>query len=160
MPTVAVWQIRAGANAALADFALEQGVVAIGWDDVPDLKRFDSRGELKQVLGRVYVNESLHAIAIWAGELWRFANSIRQNDIVFMPRQDRRYLAVGTDVGPYEYRADFPQGARHTRGITWLEREFPRTALPPPMRRSVKARLTVAQVGNRYAAERMRRLLT
>ena len=38
MPTVAVWQIRAGANAALADFALEHGVIAIGWDDVPDLR--------------------------------------------------------------------------------------------------------------------------
>jgi len=36
---MSVWLVRAGKNGEREDFALENGVAVIGWDELPDLAR-------------------------------------------------------------------------------------------------------------------------
>jgi restriction system protein len=44
---MAVWLVRAGEKGEMQDFALENSMVVIGWDVMPDLSKFDTRSEME-----------------------------------------------------------------------------------------------------------------
>jgi hypothetical protein len=150
-----LWLVRAGRGGINAQFVVQQGVAAIGWDAVRNLRSLSTVGDVKSALAEVYPNESERRLAIWAGEAWRFTHEIEAGDIILTPHADRRFLSVGSDQGRYQYRSDFPSGMRHTRIVKWETAPIRRSALPKDIAQSLRSWLTVARIRRNRAAERV-----
>ena len=52
-----LWLIRAGRYGEREDFALENKLAVIGWDNLPDLSRIENREELAEILAEKYPDE-------------------------------------------------------------------------------------------------------
>lgn len=122
------WVVRAGQDGENENFALEKGVVVIGWDDLEDLSAVTTRDQVREMLtatgyaaGNRLVNH--------AGQVFRFVHQIDVGDLVVLPAKRTRTLAVGRCAGGYEFRPDNPDGCRHVRPVEWLLTEQPRSSL-------------------------------
>jgi len=154
-----VWMVRAGAHGEREDFALEKSLVVIGWNEVPDISRMQSREELKELLQQVYPDGKRGTIASWVGQLWAFLTRIEVGDLVALPLKARSAIAVGRVTGPYQYRPDLPEGAHHSRPVEWIRKDIPRSVFGQDILYSLGAFLTVCQIRRNNAEERIRTIL-
>ena len=58
-----VWLVRAGSRGERQDLALDQNVVVVGWDDLPDLSQFQTREKLEAAFRRTYPDVASATIA-------------------------------------------------------------------------------------------------
>jgi restriction system protein len=156
---MAVWVVRAGSRGEREDFALEHGVGVIGWDEVLDLSRISTRDDLETFLRDAFPDEKTNTLKNWRNQIWAFRDKIQVDDLVVLPLKKRSAIAIGKVSGPYEYRPDFPSGARHTRRVHWLQTELPRTAFDQDLLYSFGAFLTVCQIQRNNAEERIRAMV-
>ena len=153
------WGVRAGSGGEREAYALERGVVVVGWDEVPDLNQVASRSDLKNVLLSSYKDEGNGTIANWTGQLFAFAKEMKEGDLVALPRKHTGSVAFGIVSGPYRLEQDAPEMAKHQRTVRWLDQDFPRHKLDEDIRFSLGSVLTVFQVRRNNAEERMRAVL-
>jgi len=152
---MAVWLVRAGRAGEREEFALEKGIAAIGWDEVPDMSTVPSRDALDAVLRETYPQASPQRLANHLGQLWAFRERIQEGDLVVLPLKHRAAIAIGRVTGPYSYRSDFPLGARHTRPVEWIRQDLPRSAFDQDLLHSLGAFLTVCRITRNNAEERI-----
>lgn len=114
-----VWVIGAGEGARRWPSFHEEGIVAIGWDDLGDLQQFSSHAELHDAMKRVYAsdqdprNDSLAC--------YQFCREMAVGDTVYVKQGRNRVLGMGRVTGDYEHdaaRADY----RNLRRVEWLAR--------------------------------------
>lgn len=156
---MAVWLIRAGSHGEREDLALEQNLALIGWEKLPDLGKISTREALESLCREIYPNEKINTVRNWAGQVWAFIGRINPDDIVTLPLKKQSAVAVGKILGPYQYRVDLPPNARHTRAVTWLRPDIPRTAFDKDLLLSLGAFMTVCQIERNDAEPRIRAML-
>lgn len=156
---MALWLVRAGRNGEREDLALEEGLVVIGWDELPSLESYQSRDEILAVCQQVYEDEKLNTLRNWAAQLYTFRGRIQQGDLVALPLKQQAAIAFGEIVGDYEYRPDLPTGAAHARKVRWIRTDVPRTAIGTDLLYSLGAFLTVAQIKRNNAEERIKAII-
>jgi restriction system protein len=155
---LAIWIVRAGKHGEREGFAIEKSVATIGWSAIPDLAGIATRADMAKAVTEEYPNEPPKRIQSWVGQLWRFANEIQINDLVAMPLKLSPHVCFGAITGPYKYRADFPEDARHTHEVHWMI-DVPRISIDPDLRFSLGSTLTVAKIERNNAEERFRKLV-
>jgi restriction system protein len=139
--------------------ALEQGVVGIGWTELPDLSLIKSRDELES-LYRSYQPDAKPAIASNnVGQIWSFLSRIQPGDLVVLPIPARSAVAIGQVTGGYQYRLDLSGDLRHARQVQWLKPNVPRAAFEQDLLYSFGSLLTVCQIRRNDAEERLRSML-
>ena len=156
---MAVWLVRAGRSGEREEFALEQGVAVIGWDELPDLSGVSSREDVEHLLARVHPDDNPNRLRNWAAQIWMFVGRIRSGDLIVLPLKHRSAIAVGRVTGSYEYRPENPPGARHVRPVEWIRDDLPRTAFDQDLLYSLGAFLTVCQIKRNNAEERIRAIV-
>ena len=154
-----VWMVRAGAHGEQEDLALAKELALVGWDDVPDLASFGSRDDLQACLAEGRPQDTSQSHLVQANQLWRFANRIKQGDLIALPLKKRSAIAMGRVVGEYAYRTDLPDGAHHTRPVKWLREDIPRSVFGQDLLYSLGAFLTVCQIRRNNAEERLQVIL-
>ena len=114
-----IWQIAPGENARLWDEFHQTGIVAIGWDFLADLMRFDSRALIERELqahdqstGRRYND---------AAACWDFAHAIQPGDIVIAKQGRYKLLGIGRIVSDYKHQPDRHE-YHHVRQVQWMKR--------------------------------------
>lgn len=122
---MAVWLVRAGRRGEREDLALQENVVVIGWQELPDLAGIQSREALEVLYRDVYPDTKPRVLINFVGQIWAFCGRIQTSDLVVLPLKMRSALAIGRVVGPYQYRPDLPEDAKHTRPVTWLSSDLP-----------------------------------
>ena len=70
-------------------------------------------------------------------------------------RRSISLIAIGRLIGDYEYHADAPGGYRHVRRVDWLNTEVERAAVGGDLRDSMGSFLTVSELSQRDAVERV-----
>jgi predicted Mrr-cat superfamily restriction endonuclease len=63
----------------------------------------------------------------FVGQIWAFCGRIQSGDLVVLPLKMRSAIVIGNVAGPYQYRPDLPEDAKHTRPVTWLSIDLPRS---------------------------------
>lgn len=145
--------VRARSDGQDEEFALANDVVVVGWNEVASLEDADSLEAVRELLEEAY-----HPVVpSHPGQLWRFCGEIREGDVVVLPRNSPRPVAIGRVVGPYRYRARMTQV--HTRPVEWLHTAIPRTAFPDDLLASLNAPPTVYMIGAPNAVQRIRDVL-
>ena len=156
---MAVWMVRAGKIGEREEFALENNVAVIGWDELPDLAPIDSKDQLKALMLQTYPDAKPGMIWNYVGQVWAFRGGIQAGDLVALPLKTQSAIAIGTAKGPYQYKASNPEGARHTRPVNWLRKDIPRTSFAQDILYSFGAFMTVCQIRRNQAEERIQAVL-
>jgi restriction system protein len=156
---MALWMVRAGQHGEQENLALENGLVVVGYDEVPDLSGIQTREELRALCEQAYPDAPQARVSNYMGQLWGFVKGIKPGDLVALPLKARAAVAVGRARGPYTYRPDQPAGAKHGRPVEWLRTDVPRTEIGQDLLYSLGAFMTVCQVNRNNAEERFQGII-
>jgi restriction system protein len=156
---MAIWLVRAGRKGEHQNFALDNGVVVIGWDGVHDLSQFETRGAIEVACRDTYAHAKPKTITNWVGQLWAFANRIKVGDLVGLPLKGQNAIAFGRVTDTYRYRPDNPAGARNTLPVEWVTRDTRRDLFGQDILFSFGAFMTVCQIKRNDAEARIRATL-
>ena len=156
---MAVWMVRAGKSGEREEFALENNVAVIGWDELPDLSPIRSRDDLKALMLTTFPEVKPSMVWNYLGQVWAFRDSIQVGDLIALPLKTRSAIAIGTVQGPYEYVSRNPGGAHHTRPVKWTKKDIPRSSFRQDILYSLGAFMAVCQIRRNQAEERIRAVL-
>ena len=113
------WIYSPGDGASFWDEFLEEGIMGIGWDEIGDLKAFQSKEEMKQRMKEVYDPNLSYKMAAHA--TWQFANEIKPGDIVFAKKG--RSMIIGRGVVVSDYRFDSSRVEnKNIRNVKWTHK--------------------------------------
>ncbi|WP_322630967.1 AAA family ATPase [Aedoeadaptatus coxii] len=111
------WIYSPGENASMWDEFYKLGIMGIGWDELSDLKKFNSKEEIKGYMRQIY-NPNYSYIN--SGHcLWQFANEMNVGDIVFAKKGMHTIIGKGEVVSDYIYDDD-RESYKHIRKVKWL----------------------------------------
>jgi predicted Mrr-cat superfamily restriction endonuclease len=114
-----LWLIRSGEGGREVDACVANGVAAVEYPTVGDVRQRTPA----QVLEEVRLARDRTDFDILAQRLLDFALEVQVGDPVVTSDGARRQLVFGRVEGPYEWRDDSPvPGMRHLRPVEWLGR--------------------------------------
>ena len=110
-----VWALAPGAGAQFWGEFQEKGIIAIGWDELGDLRDYSSKESIHEQIREAYgaANPVMGSLACH-----QFAHEMRPGDQVVVKQGLTLLLGRGRIESDYEYddtRAEF----RHTRRVKW-----------------------------------------
>ena len=155
---MALWLVRAGKHGEQENYAINNNVAVVGWSEIPDLRTFQSREELSNVLYEKFPDEKKQRLKSWEGSLWRFSREISPGDLVALPLKSRSSIYIGEITGSYEYKPDNPPNTNHFLPVNWIK-EFPRTEFDSDLRYSFGSLLTVCGITRNNAESRVKSML-
>jgi len=152
---VRAWTVRGGQHGEFEAVALERGMAVLGWEELPDISTVATIEQLTDVMRQAYEGYSSRRIHNWSHQLWRFAHVMQIGDLVVMPRKFKPIIAIGRLTGVYEYQNTAATTYRHIRQVTWLNTAVERAAVRGDLRDSMGSLLTVSELRERDAVERV-----
>lgn len=151
------WLVRADKHGEQEDGVLENNVVAIGWNDLPDLSNITTKEELEKLYSETYGPQKKMHISNVVGQIWSFLKKINKGDLVALPLKRKSGIAIGEIVGDYEFK-EIQSNIKHIRKVNWIK-TFPRSSFDQDVLFSLGAFLTVGRVRRDDAEERVRGML-
>lgn len=148
------WMIRAGNGGRYFDDFQEADCVAIGWNNLGDLRQYASPEALRTAyiehFGNAKPGRTANAIAM----IRKFRDDIQPGDLLITYSQEYREYLVGEDLGQYEFRAEAQQVGEfaHIRQVRWLGR-VSRDQLSQSARNSLGSVLTLFSLSKEVIAE-------
>jgi len=154
---MSLWLVRAGRHGEQEQGALENEVVTIGWNDLPDLFDIKTKEELTKLYAKVYPGAKKMQAVNEIGQLWRFVHEIQKGDLVALPLKKQSAIALGEIIGEYEYN-ELANNIKHIRRVKWLK-TIPRSAFDQDILYSLGAFMTVCQISRNDAENRVKEVL-
>lgn len=125
------WKIAPGERACLWQDCLKGNLICVGWDELGDMRSQQDKATFDAIFSEFYGIERLAE----AGQLWDFANVIRQGDTVVANNGVDSIVGVGTVTGAYWYDGGRRE-CKHCISVRWeIASEFP---IPEAAREVVK----------------------
>ena len=110
------WIYSPGSNASMWNEFYENGIMALGWDEVKDLNEFASKEEIKAYMKQIYdANYSYKNNALC---LWQFAKEIKIGDVVFVKKGINKVIGKGVVTSDYIYDGS-RKTYKHIRKVDW-----------------------------------------
>ena len=109
------WIYSPGENAFKWEEFHRKGIMALGWEELGDLRAYDSRDEIKEKLQEQYTDSSCVNSSL---ATWQFANEMKVGDVVFVKKGMYKVIGRGVVSGDYEFdenRTDY----NHVRKVNW-----------------------------------------
>ena len=150
-----IWVVRAGRHGEREDIAIEQSRAFIGWDNLGDLSHIQTREELKSLMEEAYPDTKFGTVRNYTGQVFNFVKSIQIGDIFALPLKKQPAIKFGQFTGGYEYIANNPEGARHSRQVKWIGEPIPRSSFDKDILYSFGASMTIFSVTRNNAEEKV-----
>lgn len=113
------WIFSPGSNASMWDEFYDEGVMGLGWDELVDFRKFNSREEIASELQAYYADDKTYKNDSLA--VWQFVNEMKQGDIVFAKKG--LYAIVGCGIVVSDYLYDPSRAAfKHIRKVNWTHK--------------------------------------
>ncbi|MBB3909755.1 restriction endonuclease [Sphingomonas desiccabilis] len=142
----AIWGIHMAQEHGTAPVA--QGYVALGWSAVGDLRDVPpSREAFKAAYSATYPDAKPGNVAVSAGVLFRFANEMKEGDIIVYPSKVDRMVNIGSVSGDYRFDAALPEDCPNMRRVQW-HRSIPRASFSQPALNEIGSALTLFRVSS------------
>ena len=112
-----MWLYASGGGAEFWEQDRRDGVAAIGWDELGDIRRFTSKDEISDAIVAAYDRKGRPVNDATA--CWNFAHEIAVGDTIVVKRGRQRIIGVGRVTGPYSF--DDARGRfKHVLDVQWL----------------------------------------
>jgi restriction system protein len=155
---MSLWMVRAGRHGEQEDGALREGVVTIGWKDLPNLSGIKNKEKLEEVYVKTYPDAKKNTVANEVGQIWTFMSRIKKGDLVALPLKKQAVIAIGkVEDDWYEYK-ELAENVNHIRKVKWIK-NIPRTAFDQDLLYSFGAFMTVCEIKRNEAERRVKELL-
>lgn len=117
--TVHYWIYSPGENASLWDECYNKGIMAIGWDEIGDLKNYDSKNAMKEAMREKIAPNRPYTMDAHA--TWQFIHELKLGDIVFAKKG--RNTIIGRGIVQSEYTFDVTrQEYKNIRHVKWTDK--------------------------------------
>ena len=117
--TIHYWIYSPGKGAKIWDECYDNNIMAIGWDAIGDLRNYNSKDEIKQVMNKFY--DPFRSYIHSACATWEFANEMKQGDIVFA--KNGMHLIIGRGIVKSDYIYDSQRKEfKNIRKVEWTDR--------------------------------------
>ena len=116
---VRYWLYAAGDGSVNWENDYDEGIMAIGWDDMGDLMQYSSKEEMRAKMREVYGGTSSYKNQVHA--TWQFANDIKPGDIIFVKKGRKEIIGRGVVEGEYIYDPT-REHYRNTRTVRWTDK--------------------------------------
>lgn len=120
-----LWKMFARLPGATEDYAticVEEGMIAMGWDDIGTLSSFSDKDGIKAALQNAYPDDSTRTIGSAAACLWSFANDLDVGHIIVCPDRDDNLYYIGSVDSLYYHVPNPADDCPFTnrRKVDWL----------------------------------------
>ena len=147
-----LWGVHAGAVGEAHALFTQRNCIALSWSAFGDLSMLPAnRDAFKEQYSRVYPDDKYGAIAVNAGQLFRFVHEMKPDDLVLYPAKATKLVHIGRVTGPYKYDPTDSASYPHRRSVTWLQ-TVARTSMSQGALYEIGSAMTLFQVKN-YADE-------
>jgi restriction system protein len=153
-----VYLARAGGNGEDEEYALDNNLAIIGFQELPSLENVKTYEDLYKRVNEHIPGLKPRAAGNYAGQLWTFVLAMKEGDIVVLPRKLTSQVALGKVSGPYKYRK-VGDAFRHTRSVTWIRPDVARSVFAQDMLYSFGAFMTVCNISRNDAETRIAAVL-
>jgi 5-methylcytosine-specific restriction protein B len=144
--TPKTWIMSLGSRGEMWEDCLRAGIVALGWDELGDLRQYADKEEIRERLqanAGVTSSKSNSTLACW-----QFANSIQPGDVIFAKGGATTVLGLGIVTGDYEFDETRPR-FKHVRSVDWqLSGEW---ELPDAIRHPLKTLTDISRLPRRLS---------
>lgn len=110
------WLYAPGENAHLWDEFYQQGIMALGWDEIGDLSNFQSRDEIKKALLEAYGGKGSKKNDVSAND--DFINKIKIGDVIISKKGRGELLGYGIVTSDYIFD-NIRENYKTTRKVDW-----------------------------------------
>ena len=122
--TVHYWIYAPGENSCMWEEFYSEGIMAIGWGEIGDLKTVDSKDAMKSKMKETFDASLSYKNAAHA--TWQFVNDMKIGDIVFVKKGMHQLVGRGVVSSDYEYDADCNDKYGNIRKVNWTHKgEWP-----------------------------------
>jgi 5-methylcytosine-specific restriction protein B len=143
-----VWQYAPGPDADHWDEFYRNGIMAIGWDEMGDLSRFETQDAVRQRMIELYEGEADPKNN--SKTCFDFAQTMQVGDLVFAKQGITKIVGYGTITGDYVFDANRAE-YKNVRAVNWQDRgEWPIDGL---------SRKTVTNITNPDFIARLKKLV-
>lgn len=153
-----VYLARAGGSGEDEVYALDHGVVIIGFREYPSLAAAKDYDDILALVKTTKPELKPHAAGNYAGQLWAFAIAMQPGDLVVLPRKLTSQVALGRVTGPYKYEK-VDGVSRHTRAVEWVRPDVARSVFAQDLLYSFGAFMTVCNITRNGAEARVAAVL-
>lgn len=110
------WIYSPGDNASMWDEFYKDGIMAIRWGYIGDLRQYASKAEMKEKMKEVNDPDKTYRNAAHA--TWQFANDIQIGDVVFVKKGMHELIGRGVVTSDYFYD-ESRKGFENVRKVNW-----------------------------------------
>lgn len=114
------WVLSPGQNASLWDSFCEDGLMAIGWNDIGDLSAYATKQEMKEQMQETIDPDM--SFKNDAHATWQFAKEIQPGDIVYAKRGLYQIIGRGIVTSEYIYNPEWNAQYPNIRYVNWTHK--------------------------------------
>jgi MoxR-like ATPase len=111
------WVIGCESDENLWQEFQDEGIAAIGWDYLGDLKSFESREAMRLAMVEEHGNEAKFSNDTLAN--WQFSREIKKGDVIYVKKGRQRIIGYGKVSAPYQFDPNRSL-YQHTIGVDWI----------------------------------------
>jgi len=139
-----VWMIRAGQRAFLIDDFIDKEIIAIGWNELGDLKDKKNLEQIKTALKNTYPSEKQFTQNMNAGQIYRFVIEFNIGDYVVTYNPNERVYWLGQVKSDYYYDDTLTE-YHHLRKVEW-QNKINRDSLSVSTKNSLGSIATIFEI--------------
>ena len=113
------WLYAPGGGASKWEKFYGSGVMAVGWGEIGELKRFGSKDEIKEKMKEYYVPSLSHKNDALAA--WQFSMEMKPGDIVFVKKGKHSIVGRGVVTSDYRYDSSVSDSYKNIRTVNWTD---------------------------------------
>jgi hypothetical protein len=114
------WTFSPGSQAEHWDEFYRDGIMAIGWDELEDLRQYQSKDDIRRKYLEIWPSDSDPKNDVHA--CWQFPREIQVGDIIFVNQGRTKLLGYGQVEGDYQFDTSRPY-YKNTRKVKWLAKQ-------------------------------------
>lgn len=123
-----MWVIRAGQDSRYFDKYITEKKIYIPWDGYRmDLCSLNTRPDFRAVVVEEKQTDNRTSVSNWAGQLYSFVQEMDVGDYALIPTKGSRTYYLTRIKSEYQFNPEEKDNLYHSRGISILVRDIPRT---------------------------------
>lgn len=115
--TTHYWIYTVADNSTIWNNFYEEGIIAIGWGEIGNLKVFDSRESIKIKMQEINGPSLSYKNAAYVS--WQFSNDMKIGDIIFVKKGMQQFVGRGVVTSDYEYDEERTNEYANYRKVNW-----------------------------------------
>ena len=122
--TIRYWIYAPGEGSSMWDEFYSNGIMAIGWGQIGDLRKFNSKDEIKLKMKEIFDEKLSYKNSAHA--TWQFVNEMKIGDIIFVKKGMHQLIGRGIVTSDYEFNEERFDEYKNIRRVDWTHKgEWP-----------------------------------